>query len=58
VEALTNLEGSIRHYIAADVNGQANAAARVRAQCSFRSTFSTSLGSLYGCSPEPVGAGN
>lgn len=32
VEALANLEGSIRQYIAADLDGQAHAAARVRAQ--------------------------
>lgn len=32
VEALANLEGGIRKYIAADLNGQAHAAARVRAQ--------------------------
>jgi hypothetical protein len=32
VEALANLEGSIRKYLTADVNGQAHAAARVRAQ--------------------------
>lgn len=32
VEALANLEGSIRKYLAADLNGQAHAAARVRAQ--------------------------
>jgi hypothetical protein len=32
VEALANLEGSIRKYLAADVNGQAHAAARVRVQ--------------------------
>ena len=32
VEALARLDGTIRQYIAADVNGQAHAAARVRAQ--------------------------
>ena len=32
VEALARLDGAIRQYIAADVNGQAHAAARVRAQ--------------------------
>ncbi|MDT4898052.1 MAG: hypothetical protein QOH25_3129 [Acidobacteriota bacterium] len=32
VEALARLDGSIRQYLAADVNGQAHAAARVRAQ--------------------------
>jgi hypothetical protein len=32
VEALANLEGPIRKYLAADLNGQAHAAARVRAQ--------------------------
>src|SRR4030095_13704282 len=32
VEALARLDGVIRQYIAADVNGQAHAAARVRAQ--------------------------
>lgn len=32
VEALANLEGSIRQYIAGDINAQAHAAARVRAQ--------------------------
>src|SRR5262249_55054768 len=32
VEALARLDGAIRQYIAADVNGKAHAAARVRAQ--------------------------
>lgn len=32
VEALASLDGSIRKYLAADVNGEAHAAARVRAQ--------------------------
>src|SRR5262245_49027280 len=32
VEALARLDGAIRQYLAADVSGQAHAAARVRAQ--------------------------
>src|SRR5580765_4292536 len=32
VEALASLDGSIRKYLTADVNGEAHAAARVRAQ--------------------------
>ena len=57
VEALTNLEGSIRHYIAADVNSQAHAAARVRAQVQLPLDLFDESGFTVRLQPGPVGCG-